>query len=285
MRLSPRLFALCLPALVLASQAPARAQGVIDMGSMSDEQAKAHFKVGKSLYESGRFAEAAVEWEQAYSLSQKAQILYNLYIAYRDASDLPNAIGALRRYLATDEADPAARVNLQARLHAMEESNSRASLQQAQSPAQVPAASPPAPESANVGEPAASAVRATPPAYAQPEVRAPVLSYVLLAAGGALVVGGVVTGVVTNGKISDIKDACPNDTCPASYDLDANRHDARVWRTLTVALAGAGLVTASIGAILLLTRGSRVEAESSAAPDVAVACGPSGCAGSVRGRF
>jgi tetratricopeptide (TPR) repeat protein len=287
MRLCSRLLLSCLSvlALVLAARAPARAQGVIDMGSMSDEQAKAHFKVGKSLYESGRFAEAAVEWEQAYSLSHKAPILYNLYVAYRDASDLPKAIGALRRYLATDEADAAARVNLQARLHAMEESNTRASQPAPQSPADKLAVSPPATEPAIAREPASRDVPAPPPRDAEPELRSHVLSYVLLAAGGALIVSGVATGIVTSGKISDIKDACPNATCPASYNLDSNRSDARVWRALTVSLAGAGVVTASIGAILLFTGGSRGEAESSGHPTVAFACAPSGCAGSVRARF
>jgi tetratricopeptide (TPR) repeat protein len=243
--------------------------------------------VGKSLYESGRFAEAAVEWEQAYSLSQKAPILYNLYIAYRDASDLPNAIGALRRYLGTDEADGAARVNLQARLRAMEESNSRAGSQRvAESPADVPAATSPTPEAKATTEPAASDALAPSADHAQPEARSvPVLSYVLLAAGGALVVGGVVTGVVTSGKISDIEHACPNDTCPASYDLDGSRHDARAWRAVSVALAGAGVITAGIGAILLLTGGSQVEVASSIEPAVALACGSSGCVGGVRGRF
>jgi tetratricopeptide (TPR) repeat protein len=242
--------------------------------------------VGKSLYESGRFAEAAVEWEQAYTLSQKAPILYNLYIAYRDASDLPNAIGALRRYLGTDEADAATRVNLQARLRAMEESNSRAaSQQQAASPADAPVSSSPSPAPATATESTSDAL-APSADYVQPETHsAPVLSYVLLTAGGALIIAGVVLGVVTSGKISDIKDACPNGTCPASYDLDGNRRDARTWRTVTVALAGAGVITASIGAVLLLTGGSRVEAASSLDPPVALACGPGGCAGSLRGRF
>ena len=46
----------------------AGAEGVIDMGGMSDQEAKSHFKVGKSLYETGRFSVAAVEFEKAYTL-------------------------------------------------------------------------------------------------------------------------------------------------------------------------------------------------------------------------
>jgi hypothetical protein len=283
---SNRLHACCSLALVLvlALVSTARAQGgVIDMGGLVDEQAKAHFKVGKSLYESGRFAEAAVEWEQAYALSKKEQILYNLYVAYRDASDWSKAIDALRRYLDAGEVDPATRVNLRARLQAMEEANSRVSAAQ---PQMATTQAPVEPEP----EPAPPAVAPAPSPVTTPS-RVPTaaggswLPYVLVAGGSALIAGGVVAGIVASNKISDIEHTCPNDLCPARYDLGGNRHDARVWRTLTLAFVGTGVVTVSVGAVLLLAGQGGAEARDSASPAPVFACGPRACLGGMRGRF
>lgn len=53
--------------------------------------------------ERGRFEEAAREFEEAYALSPRPEILFNLSVAYRDAGRFREAAGALRRYL---EADP-----------------------------------------------------------------------------------------------------------------------------------------------------------------------------------
>ncbi|HMI90401.1 MAG TPA: hypothetical protein VK509_03515, partial [Polyangiales bacterium] len=153
--------------LLLVCSSGASAQGVIDMGGMPEQESKAHFKVGKSLYESGRFAEAAVEWNRAFELSQRVELLYNVYVAYRDASDVPRAIDALRRYLQGAELDDATRQNLQARLHALEEANAKTpvvavtpsatpgdSSASAPPPAAQPAPEPASPEPAPASAPA-----------------------------------------------------------------------------------------------------------------------------------
>jgi tetratricopeptide (TPR) repeat protein len=270
----------------LIAAAPAVAQGVMDMGSgMGDEEAKAHFKVGSALYQSGRFAEAAAEWEKAYALSHKEQLLYNLYVAYRDASDLPNAISALRRYLESAQLEPEARVNLQARLRAMEEANSRAPS------ATAPAAAPSTPEPSAAAAPVPAPVAAAPaPASTEPaqnphEASAgrPTVAYVLAIGGGALLAGGLVTALVANHKITTIKEDCSEDVCPADYGLNDKRDSARTWRTVSFALLGTGLVAGAIGAALLLTHGS--EQPEPAATTAALDCGASGCMGSVRGVF
>jgi hypothetical protein len=275
-------------ALVLATGSVARAEaGVIDMGgSMTDQEAKAHFKVGKSLYEAGRFAEAAVEWEQAFTLSKKTELLYNVYVAYRDASDLPKAIDALQRYLDSAQVDPDTRINLQARLRAMQDASSRApgpppvAAPAPQVAASTPASAEPAPVVASPA-PAQPAPRTT-----EPNADHSVAPYVLLGAGGTLLAVGVVTGIVASNKIAKIEDHCMNNICDAGYDLDGRRHDARGWRTATIVLAGVGVATAGVGAVLLLLRGGTSEREPRAsALSPALGCGPGGCFGSIRGRF
>src|SRR5206468_2722341 len=54
-----------------------------------------------------------------YGLSGRGQLLYNVYLAYRDAQDSPNAARALRGYLAAVP-DAEDREHLQARLTALE---------------------------------------------------------------------------------------------------------------------------------------------------------------------
>jgi tetratricopeptide (TPR) repeat protein len=278
----PLLAAVCSVMLSFGAILPrATAQtGMVDMSGMSDEQAKSHFKVGKTLYEAGRFAEAAAEFEKAYALSKKEPLLYNIYVAYRDASDLPHAIEALRSFLNSAKLEPDERVNLQARLRAMEEANSRAEA--AQAAAQAPAAPAPAPAPAPeiAAPPPAPVAPSAPSPAAAPEHSSSPVPYVLAIGGGTLLLGGVVTGLVASSKIGSIEDDCKNDTCPKGYGIDDKRSDARTWRTVAFVLTGAGVVTAAVGAVLLLTQDDGSEStQTSAAFD----CGPTGC--SVHGRF
>jgi tetratricopeptide (TPR) repeat protein len=277
-------FALC---------APAGAQGgVIDMGGMPDQEAKSHFKVGKSLYETGRFSEAAAEFEQAYALSNKVELLYNVYVAHRDASDLPKAIDALRRYLELAQIDDSTRVNLQARLRAMEEANSRGSAPVAgtapegqSQPAPAGAPEPAAPPSEPQPEPAPTS---PPPAGSveyEIDADSSALPYALVGIGAAALAAGVVTAVLASGKISDIEDACEDDVCPppSEFDLAGERDDARTLRTVAFALLGGGIVIGGAGVTLLLLASGDEPAESG--PQASMRCGPDGCAGTVAGRF
>lgn len=59
--------------------------GMTDQRQLADEQARAHFRVGQSMYDAGRFAEAAHEFEEAFRLSQRSELLFNAYVAFRDA--------------------------------------------------------------------------------------------------------------------------------------------------------------------------------------------------------
>ena len=249
---------------------------------MSDERARAHFKAGTSLYESGRFPEAAEEWEQAFQLSQRAALLYNIYVAHRDASNLPKAIDALTRYLATNDADASQRLNLEARLRAMQTAQAATEEQKKASEANAVAA--PAPEAA----PPASAP--PPSAAAAPEPsRSSVLPLTLVVAGGVLVAGSLVTGLLTEHQVSNIETKCPNDQCPASYDLASDKSSARTLATLTDVLWISGAVVAGVGLVLWLTGGDDASetqtASSSAHLSPSLICASTGCAGTLAGKF
>ncbi len=70
--------------------------------AQDDEAARAFFDAGTRLYGEGEFVEAARQYELAYERSGRPQMLYNIYLAYRDAGDQQRALDALSRYL--DEA-------------------------------------------------------------------------------------------------------------------------------------------------------------------------------------
>src|SRR4051812_20794737 len=64
------------------------------------ELAKAHYNTGQIYYERGRFPDAAREFEEAYRLSGRAELLYNMGKAYDGSSDAARALSAYRRFLA-----------------------------------------------------------------------------------------------------------------------------------------------------------------------------------------
>jgi tetratricopeptide (TPR) repeat protein len=63
------------------------------------ELAKSHFNTGQLDYEQKRFAEAAREFEEAFRLSPRSPLLYNIGKSYDGAGDHARALEAYRRYL------------------------------------------------------------------------------------------------------------------------------------------------------------------------------------------
>jgi len=64
------------------------------------ELARAHFRTGEIYYERGRFPDAAREFEEAYRLSNKSDLLYNMGKSYDGVGDHARALNAYRRFLA-----------------------------------------------------------------------------------------------------------------------------------------------------------------------------------------
>jgi len=94
--------------LALLSCATAHAQTApVPASSPADDVdiAKAHFNTGEAYYEHGRFVDAAREFEEAYRLSQKAPLLYNVGKSYDAANDFARALDAYQRFLAAAAPD------------------------------------------------------------------------------------------------------------------------------------------------------------------------------------
>jgi tetratricopeptide (TPR) repeat protein len=92
---------LVVPALLLLLVNVARAADDGGVNENDVELAKAHFNTGQIDYDKGRFIEAAHEFEEAYRLSGKSLLLYNMGKSYDGASDFARALGAYRRFMST----------------------------------------------------------------------------------------------------------------------------------------------------------------------------------------
>lgn len=81
-------------AIVLCCASGARAAPVDDV-----ESARDHFAKGKRLYDLGRFADAASEYELAYQAKDDPALLFNIGQAYRLARQSSRALLAYKAYL------------------------------------------------------------------------------------------------------------------------------------------------------------------------------------------
>ena len=302
-RIGSTLLALSLStASLLAHAQTAPATEASASAADAEEKARAHFRLGRAYYDNGDFAQAAVEFESAYRISQRAALLYNIYLAYRDANDTRHAADALRKYLQL-EAKVENRGQLESRLAALDRSLAdgsaptptvAAATQPNTSDPSQPANLQPAAATSNATSELAAPVEATANVEPGPSSRPlPILPIVLMGTGGAMVVGSIITGVMTLGKKSDLSDAqaqCTKaENCqtllPARVaELKAEQSSGKTLALVTDILLFGGLAVAGTGAVLFFLHPGRTE-QPPAATTAALACAPGGCMGTLRTQF
>lgn len=270
-------------ALSLLLAAPAAAQdrnaeqamqggGMTDDRQLDDARAREHYQIATRYYDEGRFVEAAGQFEEAYELSGRSELLYNAYIAYRDAHQSRQAAAMLQRYL---EAVPNAedRVNLEARLAELE----RAVEQDETEAAQLTDAERRAQEEARRADEEAAARRE---AEAEPEVWPWIIAGI---GGGALIAGAVVGGLALGDATALRSDCDSGGLCDPSEDLDERRSGIQTLALVSDVLLFGGGAIAAAGVILGLLYG--LGGPSEAEPTVDAMCTGQGCHMSVRGVF
>lgn len=244
---------------------------------LTDQQARAHFAVGRALYDSGRFAEAAGEFQQAYDLSRRPTLLYNLYIAYRDSSQPVRARDALRQYLA-EVPDVPNRAHLEARLAALDvqvSEQERAEAERAR-----------AEEQRREAEAAREAAEARLAARSRAR---PWWPWLLVGAGAAAIGAGVGVGIDAENRASVIRGLCGSGPSCGNYaparggnppvdDVGGVLAQAAIADVLWIG----GAILAGTGLVLAFQLDDDVSEQ---VPGASVACGPSGCAVSLSGSF
>ena len=231
-----------------------------------EETARLRFKTGQKLYEAGKFVEAAAEFEKAYELAPHPELLYNAYLAWRDAGDQPKAAAALERYLITSDSDAHDRGKLEKRLAVLKASLAEKEEDEA--------------EKKRLAEEAEQAKKDAQEAREEAKGPGP-LPWVLGGGGILSAVVGLVIGAGAAGKVQEIKENCPDNRCVSQYtNLDADRNTARALATTAdiFLVIGVGLVTA--GTVLLLTH-KRSKKSASIVP----VCSDTACGVFVSGSF
>jgi tetratricopeptide (TPR) repeat protein len=243
---------------------------------MDDERARGAFRLGRQYYESGQFAQAAAEFERAYGLSGRGQLLYNAYLAYRDAQDEANAARTLRGYLA-HVPDAPDRAHLEARLAALEQQLAERAEEDARHQAERDEIQRQADEARRQAEEAGR------PRYR--EIPGEVWPWAILGVGAAMAVGGGISGGIALSERSSLDAQCPAQLCPAGSDAAGRMANVQTLAiTSDVLLFGGGAV-ALTGLVLGIVLGPRTEAIPPSAPPVTAGCTGDGCFIGVRGEL
>lgn len=310
MRWNARWRGIVLAALVLATAARTSAQQDRAEGEgeveRSDGEARVHFRLGRAYYESGRFAEAAEEFEEAYEHSGRAQLLYNVFLARRDAGQLDQAIEALKKYL--EGVPEAKRDALEARL----ESIKRLRGQRERSAGEGETTSEPGSgEVADQGEAAdeeagtegAGAGEATTEEGGSKGEGGPAgdpvvqddggggrssIPWIVMSVGGALLAGGTITGVLALKEEKDLEGQCGPDgtSCPPGFESQTDR--GQTLATTTDVLLAVGGVAVGAGVVLLFLLDDDTTERAPTTPDsptASVGCSANGCLGQLRLSF
>jgi|GEM_PF-1061019 len=256
-----------------------------------DSVARQHFQWGGEAYARGNFDDAIREFREAHRLSGRPLLLFNLYLAYRDARRDVEARDTLRDYLALVP-DARNRGQLEARLRALESAlaSSTAATSTETTPAETRAAA--HATTANDAEPRerqdddASAVR---PRRASAESESgsalPTIGWIGVSVGGAALVGALITGIFASGAASDLEAGCsPSKRCPAA--LRSTYDEASTFGTATDVLwIGGGVLALGGVALLLLTLLTDEQEPASTTVGSVAACSATGCSAELRVAF
>ncbi len=104
------------------------------------ERGKAHYQAGASYFAEARYEDALREFNEAYRLSKRPPLLFNISLCQERVGRLDDAVASLERYLKEDPAISDRSV-VEARLHNLREQKVRADA--AKEPAPPPAPAPP----------------------------------------------------------------------------------------------------------------------------------------------
>jgi hypothetical protein len=255
-------FTVGLYSLVLTLAGTASAQ------STADELAHTHFQSGAAYLEQGDYDSSLREFQAAYDLSKRPEILINVATVNERLSHLEEAIAALDRYLAEDpNGENAETVKIR-----VENLRKRVAQKKAE------AAPPPAPPPPPVEVKPAPAAPAPAPKMPPPDVggsKTP--AYILFAVGGGLAAGSIVTGILASNEHSKAKSSCsPN--CS-----DSQLSTGRTLAVTSTVLTGAAVVATAIGAVIFFGGGS--EPAEPGKPTAFVGITPAGVAAGTSWRF
>lgn len=282
---APRLLTLL---LAVATPLPFIAPSVcMAQASASDEEARHLFEAGQTAFEAGEFERALTYFEDAYRLSRRPQLLYNIGVAADRVRNDARALAAFRQYLRELPQSPNRR-EVEARVRFLENSVGGTSAP-ATTATTTPATMTPATTAPATTTTASTTTATTVPSAEQtadaaattpePEptrARAPVGLIIGAAAAGAVGVGGLAYWLERNSVVHDCQDAVAN-----GFDC-SNLSTIKTERTVGIVLTSVGFAAAAglaVGAVVLRP------GDEERGTEVTVSGVPSGLMMGCRGRF
>jgi len=256
-------------ASLFAVQAAAQVAG-------SEAAAREAFERGRVFYDSGEFTQAAESFEEAHRLSGRDALLYNVYLAHRDANQQEQAALALRTYLQKIP-NLENRAQLEARLHALEQGLERERQERAAQATQQsapPATVAPSVEHEPIAEPGRS--------------RRFIAGIALASVGGAMALSSLATGLLARSRQNELEREC--DAAKVCDDrLESTADSGKRLARTTDALLFGGVALAATGAVLLvldLRAGSEAKVQARKLdPRLGAMCSGRGCSASASVRF
>jgi tetratricopeptide (TPR) repeat protein len=230
-----------------------------------DRKAKDLYEQGNTHYDLAEYDQAIDLFKQAYALSHRPTLLYNIAQAYRLKNDCEQALQVYKNYLRVDPNSPF-RAKVESRITEMETC--------VKDPTRKPVAPEAIQKDSGAGDkgqetrPRPDVV--TPPAggaadEARPGSTKKLIGLVTAGVGIAAIGTGVYFSLQASDKADQVAAACPtNDPCDWNAELEALQSDGQSAESTALILYGVG-GAAVIGGVVVYLLGAR---EAASAPQV-----------------
>jgi tetratricopeptide (TPR) repeat protein len=232
-------------ALSLSSLAYAQSKPAIPPAD-DVEAAKAHFAAGSAYYDQANYADAVKEFNEAYRLSHRSDLLYNIAVCYERLQQYDNAIKALQQYL-IDKPEAKDKVTIQTRISNLEKQRDAMPPRPVEPPPQ-PVAPPPQPQVAPQ-QPAQ-------PMQLERKRNWWVPGTIVGSAGLVVLATALGTGLTAQAYYDDLKMKCQNNVC-TDPKLATERDTGQVLALTTDILLGVGAAATLTGVIILAVQSRR----------------------------
>jgi tetratricopeptide (TPR) repeat protein len=245
---------LAIAAVLVAIVAPARAM------TEEDERAKAHYLAGQSYYDQASYNDALREFGEAYRISKKPALLYNIARCHEALGQLGDAVTMLEHYL-NEEPTTSDRPAIETRIRNLKERQAAATRVKPR--IEPPDASkPPAPQPgpAVTPQPAPAPAKAAAP-------RKRLWTWVVGGAGAGILVAALGTGISSQLTYNDLKRDCGTGACPAGIGNAQARIDrGRQLSVATDVLWPIGAAAVATGVVLFFLEGRQPSKHARIAP-------------------
>ena len=219
----------------------------------ADSMARDLYKEGDSAYAEGRYEDALGAFQQAYDLSKRPLLLYNIGNALERLGRLAESADALEKYL--PNAKPSEKKVLEKRIENLRKRASEKQPEPVAEPVAGPEPQEPEPKAEPVDRPKHERAPRPESDAGVETAGAPTLGWVLVGVGGAAIGTGAVFGALALGARKDVdascKDANGKKLCAADAQPAIDR-DKRYSLFADIGF-GVGAAAAGVGTYLLLS--------------------------------